>query len=343
MTAGKYLLRMSPFWLGLGISSFLLGGFFVSESVLGRWDALLSGEDFDPLARVSSGILRDVRIAIVHCLVLGYLIGAFLQTLQNGQRTVLELQNVLDCTAEECAELAKTVRLTRRGLLLTALIGLSIAVFSPYVTPPVPEALWNPSTWNAEVAWHRIFGPAVALMLVWHLYAVVTVSKRMSGLARRLNRIDLLDLSTLAPFTRLGLSNALLIIGGLSIFSLMLIETGFGATMLSIGMPALIIAVLALMYPVHGVHVRIRRTKDAELQSINAAISSQRQGLLNGNDGFRRGEMADLIAYRSLVENVPEWPITTSNYARFLLYLLIPAFSWGLGMVAEEFVSRSLL
>ena len=46
---------------------------------------------------------------------------------------------------------------------------------------------------------------------------------------------------------------------------------------------------------------------------------------------------------RSLVESVSEWPFTTSNYARFLLYLLIPAFSWGLGMVAEEFVSRSLL
>lgn len=342
MATRKILQRVSPLWIGLGVSTFLLIVFFVAETALNRWDALLSGDDFDPLARVSTGILRDVRIVIVHCLLTGYVVGAFLQTIRSGQRTVLALQNVLDCTREECVGLAATVRLSRRGLLLTGLAGFAIALLLPYITPPVPQSPWHPSSWNAEVAWHRVLGPAMLVIVTWHGYAVITVSRRMSNIARRLSNIDLLDLSPLAPFTRLGLSNALLVIGGLSIFSLMLIETGFVLTMLIFGVPIIFLAVVALLYPVHGVHDRIRQKKEAELHTVNAAIAAQRSAFLNNDSGHRRGEMADLVAYRSLVESVSEWPFTTSNFARFVLYLLIPVLSWGLGTVAEELVGRAI-
>ena len=342
MARRKLLQRISPLWLGLTISSFLLVIFFVLESVLGRWDALLSGDDFDPLARVSSGILRDARIAIVHCLMIGYLVGAFLQTLRNGQRTVLELQGVLDCSPQECAELAATVKLSNRALLIVGLAGFVVGLLVPYLVPPVPDALWHPSTWNAEIAWHRIIGPPMMIVFLWHAYAVVIVSTRLSAIARRLDRIDLLNHTPLAPFTRLGLNNALLVIGGLSILSLTLIETGFGKTMIIFAIPILVVAIIALLYPVRGVRDRIRQTKDAELQHINTAILEQRPSLLSASSANPRGEMADLIAYRRLVEEVPEWPFTSSNYVRFVLYLLIPALSWGLGAVAEEFVSRAL-
>jgi len=342
MAGHRLFHRISPIWLGLAISAFLLAIFFIAESALGRWDALFFGDDFDPLARVSGGILRDVRLAIVHCLLVGYMTGAFLQTLRNGQRTVLELQDVLDCSPRECVQLAATVKLSSRALLVLGVAGLVLALIGPYMVPPVPEGPWRPSSWNAEVTWHRILGPAMMIMLLWHAYSVVTVSTRLSNIARRLSRIDLLDHIPLAPFTRLGLNNALLVIGGLSIFSLMTIETGFATTLLAIGVPILVVAVIALLFPVRGVHDRIRQTKDAELQIINAAISEQRASFLADSSGPRRGEMADLITYRRLVEDVPEWPFTISNYVRFAMYLLIPALSWGLGFVAEEFVSRAL-
>ncbi len=180
------------------------------------------------------------------------------------------------------------------------------------------------------------------IVVMWHAYAVVVVSTRLSSIARRLSRIDLLDHSPLAPFTRLGLNNSLLVIGGLSIISLMLLETGLGKILILMGGPIFVVAVIALVYPVRGVHDRIAQTKDAELQIVNAAISERRAAFLTNDSGQRRGEMADLVAYRKLVEEVPEWPFTTSNYARFVLYLMIPAASWGLGVVAEELVSRVL-
>lgn len=334
--------RVSPLSLGIGISGTFIVIFLVLETWLGRWDALRADGNFSPFARVSTGVLRDVRLALVHCLLIGYLPAAFLLAMRNGRWTVLKLQKALQCTREECVGLAELVTLDKRWLLIMGVLGVSLAIVTPYVVPPVPIAPWSPSNWNPEIAWHRILGPPILVCLCWLGYAVVTVSMRLSRLAGKLQRVDLLDLSALAPFTRAGLTNSLLLIGALSISSLMLIETGFGATILLIGAPALVVAVLALVSPVRGVHKRIRQAKDVELQRINSAIATNPIATPNPETDQRRGELADLVAYRSLIENVPEWPFTTSTYARVTLYVFIPAVSWSLGIAAEEIVSRFL-
>ncbi len=342
MTFRTWINRISPLWIGIGISGTLITLLLVTETVLGRWDTLPAEGEFDALARVSVGILRDLRLAIVHCLLIGYLPAAFLYVQRSGRRTVLVLQEALGCSREECEAQAASVRFSGRGLVITGLIGFALSFLGPYMVPPVPPTPWSPTTWSPEVAWHRILSPAVNWWLWWLGFAVVTVSMRMSRLARKLNRIDLLDLSPLAPFTQQGLTNALLVIGLLSIFSLTLLETGFGFPMLVIGGTTLVVAALALLSPVHGVHKRIRQSKDAELRRINAAISTQRSALEDLDADRRIGEMADLVAYRGLIEDVPEWPFTTSTYARLILYMLIPVASWVLGVVAEEIVGRVL-
>ena len=342
MTLRMKLDRISPLWLGIAISGSLIAILLITESVMGRWEDLLAGGDFDPLARVSGGILRDLRLAIVHCLLVGYLPAALLHVVQRGRRTVFVLQNALNCTREECERLAASVWLSRRGLLLIGALGIALALLTPYMVRPVPSAPWSPSSWSPEVAWHRLLGPVILLFTFWLGYAIVTVSVRMSRLAKKLNHIDLLDLSPLAPFTQQGLTNALLVIGLLSIFSLVLLEPGFGSTMLLIGGPSLLVAALALLYPVRGVHRRIHESKDAELGKINEAITARRSAFRNPEAGQQSGEMADLIAYRGLIESVPEWPFTSSTYFRFILYMLIPVASWGFGVIAEEVVSRTL-
>lgn len=332
----------SPLWLGIGISGSLLVLLLVTETMLGRWGALQIDGEFDPLARSPTGILRDLRLAIVHCLLAGYLPAAFLHVIQSGRRHVLLLQEALSCTREECEALSATVRLTTRGLVITAVIGLLFAFVAPYIVQPVPATPWMPSSWSPEVTWHRLLGPLVSILTWWLGYAVVSVSARMSRLARKLGHIDLFDLSGLAPFTRQGLTNALLLLGLIAIWSLMLLETGFGQMMLVNGSAALIVTAFALLYPVRGVHGRIRQAKEAELSWANAEIAMRRRSLQDSATGRHPGEMADLVAYRSLVESSPDWPFTTSTYTRLILYMLIPALSWGLGIFAEEIVGRVL-
>jgi len=343
MTLQTKIDRVPALWLGIGISGTLVAILFVTETVLGRWDLLLVEGELDPLARVSSGVLRDVRIAIVNCLVIGYLPAAFLHVMRSGRRTVLQLRGAMNCTREECETLAASIRLSAPELVITGLTGFALAFATPYMVPPVPPSPWSPSAWSPEVAWHRVLGPVIFVLQFWFVYAVVTVSVRMSRIAKQLSNIDLLDLAPLAPFTRLGLTNALLLIGLLSIWSLMMLETGFGQIMFLFGGITLVVTALALLSPVRGVHNRIRESKVAALGWVNGEISKQRRALQHSDAGRRSGEMADLVAYRGLVESVPEWPFTISTYTRLVLYALIPFVSWGLGIVAEELVGRVLL
>ena len=313
-----------------------------TETALGRWDTLLADGEFDALASVTSRILRDIRLAIVLCLVMGYLPAALLHVMRNGRRTVLMLQGALDCAREDCETLAASFRLSARGLVIAGLIGFALALAAPYLVPPVEPAPWNPLAWSPEVAWHRILLPVILVWQSWLVYAVVIVSVQMSRVAKKLSHIDLLDLTSLAPFTHLGLTNALLLIGLLSIWSLMMLETGFGLIMILIGGITLVVTALALLAPVGGVHKRIRQSKDAEIGWVNGEISKQLGAFQNSDAGRPRGEMADLVAYLSLVERVREWPFTTSTYTRLLLYPLIPLVIGSIGIVAEEVVRSAL-
>jgi len=342
MTNRSLIERISPLWLGIGISGSLIVILFVIETYLGRWGEIMTGGEFDPLAQVSTGVLRDIRIAVVHCLVMGYLPAALLHVMQSSRRTVLVLQGALDCTRRECETLAASVRLSPRWLILTGVIGLALSFATPYLIPPVPENPWNPSTWGAEVAWHRILGPATLVWVLWLGYAIITVSVRMSRIAKRLKRVDLLDLTSLAPFTQQGLTNALSLIGSFSIWSLMMIETGFGQMLWIIGGCILGSTVLALLFPLQGVHIRIRRSKDKEIGRINTEIGKQWRSFQNQDTERCSGDMADLIAYRGLVEGVPEWPFTGSTYTRLVLYAMLPIVTWGIGLIAEELVGRVL-
>jgi hypothetical protein len=52
--------------------------------------------------------------------------------------------------------------------------------------------------------------------------------------------------------------------------------------------------------------------------------------------------MADLLAYRSLIEAFPEWPFNAPLLTRLLLYLAIPLGSWIAGAMVERGLDRLL-
>lgn len=328
----------SPLRLGLTISGVLLLALLISETALDRWPGIAQAAQGGALARQTEGILRDLRIDIIHCLLAGYLPAAFLAVIRGGKRTVFALQGALDCTQQECGALADSIRFSPGGLAAAALIGLAVAFTGPYIVPPVPLTPWNPMTWSPEVAWHRVLGPFMAVWGAMLFYAIVSVSRRMSRLAIELKSIDLFDLNPLLPFTQQGLGNALLLMGFVAISGLMILtETGFGRMALVLGTVILAVAGMALVLPLRGVHRRITQAKDAELEWVEAKLSEQREVLKSGADRTS-GDLSDLAAYRDLVRAVRDWPMNTSSYVRFAVYLLIPAVSWAAAALVERFV-----
>lgn len=328
----------SPLRLGLTISGILLLALIVSETVLDQWPGIAEASQGDALARQTEGTLRDLRIAVVHCLLAGYLPAAFLAVLRGGKRTVYALQGALDCTQEECGALADSIRFSPGGLTAAASIGLAFALAAPYVVQPVPETPWSPASWSPEVAWHRTLGPLVGAWGALLAYEIVAVSRRMSRLAIDLKSIDLFDLTPLLPFTQQGLGNALFLMGYVAISGLMILtETGFGLMGLVVGTVILAVAGVALVLPLRGVHRRIVQAKEAELAWVDDKLREQRAVLKSGAERTS-GDLSDLAAYRDLVLSVRDWPINTSSYVRFALYLLIPVISWAAAALVERFV-----
>lgn len=331
----------SPLRFGLTLTGVLLAAFLIWETAFDRWPEILHSARTG-LVRQPTGPLRDFRIAVVHCLLVGYLPAAFLAVIRGGRRTVHKLQGTLDCTPEECDALAGSLRLPVGGLAVAVFFGLLFAFGTPYLAPPVPDDLWNPATWSAEVVWHRVLGPLVGVGSVALAYAIIVVSRRMSRLALDLKTIDLFDLRPLYPFTQLGLANALLLMGLVAIAGLMVLtETGFGLLGLLVGTAIFTAAGLAASLPMRGVHRRIKQAKAAELEWVGAKLRQQRDVLKTGAERTS-GDLSDLAAYRDLVRSVRDWPINTSSYVRFVLYLLIPIASWAAAAIVERFVDALL-
>ena len=123
----------------------------------------------------------------------------------------------------------------------------------------------------------------------------------------------------------------------------MLIETGFGQMLWFIGGINLVMAIIAFLSPVYGVHKRIRKSKERELGQITDEILKQRGSFQNPGNSQRSGQLADLVANRGLIEAISEWPFTTSTYTRIVLYTFLPMLTWGIGVIAEEIIGRIFL
>lgn len=241
-------LQDNPAILGIGIIVILLFGLLLHEYLLDGLTVI-----FEP------GSLRyhDFRIAVIHCILAGYLPAVYFYGMRGTRNNINELENVL-----EPVNVTTPANISKTSLIFWGLGGMMLAVFIPYFTAQSP---WDPSTWNPEIWWHRGLGLFVGCWGGWAIFAGWHSLKRFSRLAVRIKKVDLLDLSPLSPFVNQGLLTTLLIIGFVSIFSLFLLEPGqWPAVVILVGL-TLPIALLGLLLPVRGLHQLIREAKQAEI------------------------------------------------------------------------------
>jgi hypothetical protein len=316
-----------PVLLGASISGALLLGLLVQEVLMDRFTVILGPE----------GLLDEygnLRIAVVHCILAGYLPGAYYSLLRGARNTVDQLEENLK-PAEGTRPVSSAGQIGKRRLFVAGVLGVLFTLFTPYLTTPVPP--WNPSTWQPEVWWHRVPSLFIGWWLGWLTAAVQDTSARTSRLASMVTTVDLLDVKQWSPFVRQGLLTALLIVGLISILGLMLIDpTEWRVVVVGVGL-GLPLALLGLWLPVRGVHQRICLVKEREQEWIREQIRMARDRL---PEAATQGQMADLVAYLQLVEDAPEWPFSVSSLLQVTLYLLIPAASWVGGLLIEGLLGQ---
>lgn len=284
----------------------------------------------------------DLRVAVVHCLLLGYLPSSILYLQARTRQTLLALKPALDLPEPQTMRIRDDVGVyPLLHLIAAAVVGLIVAWFGPFLSGPGSANPWSPATWSPEVVWHRLLGPVVGVGIAWFAYAIVRESARLSLVARHLAPLDLLDLRPVAPFTNQALTHALVTVGMLAVFGLFAVDQGISSIVVIMSILTLGLAVASLLLPLRGVHDRIATAKSNELDWIDQRIRDHRADLQSGPHD-RDGRLADLVAYRTLITEVREWPFSQSTLMRVVLYLLIPLVSWLVSGLAGALIERSV-
>jgi hypothetical protein len=326
---GGVLLTRSPMALGFGVAGCLVGLVLLQQALLGRV----------PFGH--AGTWKDLRIAIVHCLLLGYSPAAAAAVAQGTARTCALLRSHLSPDAEADSLRGQEGRIFTPGLWIAGALGMALAVVGPALTEPgrTIGSWWHPTGWPPEVWWHRVLGLAVGFgfgALTWLLLAS---SARLSRLSARV-RIDLFDLSPLAPLTRQGLANGLAAVGPLALYGLIAVDFGLTPMFAVMAVTALTMVTATLVLPLRGAYRQIRAARTAELDWCAASIENERRAVRDERAAGAGGRFADLLAYETLVRRVPEWPFDPGTLTRVALYSIIPLGSWVASTLVQHAIER---
>lgn len=301
------------------------------EAWLGRL-ALAARETPDP----------SVYLSIVDALLIGYLLAARVSVARAARTTLDALGDVLDLAPARRAELrAQMGRYRRHRFRMAGLAGALLGFLAPLVISQGMQDSFAVADWTPEFALRRALAPVVGWTFGTYVLATIREATRVSNLSKHLCSLDLFDDDALKPFSRFGLHVSFGAAGLVSLVALMITEHGFAHLVLILVGVAASAAAAGLLLPLRGLRDRIAAEKRRELACCREALRRARDAMVEGRSiATEHGRISEVVAYRTLVESIEEWPVDTPTILRACAYLGMPALSWFSGTVAPATVLR---
>jgi hypothetical protein len=322
---------LAPIWIGLLIAGLWFSVYLIYAYLVG-W---IDGSRYlgDPLWAM------QFWFELIQAVMIGYAPTVATYWLQGTVQDLHALRPALACSDTEFQEeLKKLTGFERRPQVLAALVGVVIGlgtVFYPGIWFGGRPALGDPLlTWG-------ILRSVLLFSLVAHtVYVSIALTSRLSRTGERRAQVDLLDVTPLTPFARNGLRGALLLMGWIVLTSLILLAPWSGDIAI-VGLCVVLgLAVATLLWPVLGVHRRIREAKRMELERVRAAIRLESSVRIESRGNWQAPSvhLSDLIVYKGLIESVNTWLFDFPALLKFSLIVLVGVGSW----LGQAFAERLL-
>lgn len=198
--------------------------------------------------------------------------------------------------------------------------------------------------WTVLASWGTW---STALWLIARVIADVTALRR---LGEHCVVIDLMRIEPLVAFSRYGLQLTSLVVGIIALWAISAVVLSAvltpggtdtsGQIVLFMLVIYLGITLAAFVYPQLGIRRNMRRQKQRVAEQITGQLPVAQHGAL---DTDTADQLAALLAVRTHIQSLPDWPIGQHTRIRLALYLFIPLLSWVAAALVEELVSRFLL
>jgi hypothetical protein len=183
-----------------------------------------------------------------------------------------------------------------------------------------------------------VLGPLAGIASTLLNVTLVATTVRLARLAPAVGVDELLDPRPLAGYARAALRLATLAILELSLYAAFALEFGAALQVMWTAALSTSIAALALVLPLGRVHARLSTVRRDEAAWCDAELREARTALRSGRSVA--GRLADLAAYRALVQGASGWGVDVPALRRLGLYLLLPLGSWIASSVVQHLLER---
>ena len=283
----------------------------------------------------------ELRVALIQIMITTYCASAYAYLLMTARKTTRDLSPVARHVPQWQTVVDRAGKHLRWVLPLVGAVSyLILGIAATNATTLEPDNPWDWRGWSYDIYWHR----ATTVFLVWWLACLCLVSVvesvRLSRLSEQIGSLDILELRPYRPLIRQGLTNALLVIGIVSVMSLLAVESRYWPILVGFWIGFTILAWAGMMLPLRGIRKKIRVAKNEELDWCKKTLKVARDGLKSGAGSQQ--SIAEIIAYRTMIEDIRNWPFDNPTLIRFSLYLLIPLGSWLGGAFVERGVDLFL-